>query len=306
MSEGNFNTPSAIREKNQAAFLSVIAAVILTTLKLIVGLWTNSLGILSEALHSALDLAAALMTFMAIRISARPADSDHTYGHGKVENLSALFETLLLLGTCVWIVHEAVSRLMTSEAVHVKPDVWAFSVMFISVIVDIGRSKSLRRAAIKYKSQALEADALHFSTDIWSSLVVILGLCGVLAAEKLGLGWLKNADAVAALGVALIVIIVSFKLGKRAVDDLLDTVPEHLQEDIQRAVAAVTGVEEVRQVRLRKSGPEMFVDITLTVWHAEALRSAHEIADRAEDAVRLIVPGVDVIVHVEPGLRPDS
>ena len=301
-----YSETQAIFEKKRAAVLSVAAAILLTVLKLAVGLWTNSLGILSEALHSGLDLAAAVVTLFAIRVSARPADRDHTYGHGKIENLSALFETLLLLATCVWIIHEAVSRLFLNEVVEIRPSIWAFAVMFVSILVDIGRSRALRRTAAKYNSQALEADALHFSTDIWSSLVVVLGLCGVLAAERLGIPWLMKADAAAALGVALIVVWVSLKLGRKSINDVLDAVPEDLQDRVKQAVAAVAGVEEVRQVRLRRSGPEIFADVTLTVWHAEGLRGAHEIADRAEEAIKQLLPGVDVVVHVEPGLPPQS
>ena len=158
-----------------AAGTSVIAAIFLTTMKLIVGLATGSLGILAEAAHSALDLGAALITFFAVRVSDRPADETHLYGHGKVENLSALAETILLFVTCGWIIYEAVNRLFF-EMVEVDPSIWAFLTMGISIVVDFSRSRVLSRAAKKYQSQALEADALHFSTDIWSSSVVIIGL----------------------------------------------------------------------------------------------------------------------------------
>lgn len=296
----------ADKEKRWVAASSVLAAILLTTLKLVVGLATNSLGILSEAAHSGLDLVAAGITYWAVRISGRPADREHTYGHGKFENLSALLETLLLLLTCVWIIYEACSRLFLQEEVTVNPSLWAFLVVIIAIVVDVSRSRALRRTAKKYRSQALEADALHFSTDVWSSVVVLAGLVGVLAAGRLGLPWLVQADSLAALGVTVIIVWVGLRLGKKSVDDLLDRVPQGLQEEVTAAAAEVPGVEEVTQVRIRRSGPELFADVTLIVSHAVALERAHEIADRTEAAVRSILPGADVVVHVEPAVPSDQ
>lgn len=290
----------ADREKRLVALSSLAAALLLTSLKIVVGLATNSLGILSEAAHSGLDLVAAGVTFWAVRISGQPADRDHTYGHGKFENLSALFETLLLLATCVWIVYEAIARLFFRETVEVDASIWAFLVVILSIVVDFSRSRALMRAAKKHKSQALEADALHFSTDIWSSCVVLVGLGGVLIAERFNLPWLHQADAAAALGVAVIVIWVSIQLGRRSIDDLLDRVPHNLQEEVARAAGSVPGVQDVTQVRLRRSGPETFTDVTLTVNRAAAFENAHDIASQAEAAVRSVVPEADVVVHVEP------
>ena len=168
-------TDLSVREKKRAALNSVLAALALTGMKLVVGLLTRSLGILAEAAHSGLDLVAAFITFLAVRVSDRPADRAHTYGHGKVENFSALVETLLLFVTCAWIIYEAVHRLFVKR-VEVTPDVWAFLAVILSISVDISRSRMLYRAARKHNSQALEADALHFSTDVWSSSVVLGGL----------------------------------------------------------------------------------------------------------------------------------
>jgi len=290
----------ADREKRWVALTSVAAAVLLTGTKLVVGLLTDSLGILAEALHSGLDLVAAAMTLWAVRASAKPADREHPYGHGKFENLSALFETLLLLVTCVWIIWEACARLFGSEKVHVDATAWAFLVVMLSIVVDYTRSRALKRAADKYQSQALEADALHFSTDIWSSAVVFIGLLGVLFAERLGLPWLGQADSVAALGVAVIVVWVSIQLGRKSVADLLDSVPPGLREDVARA-ARVEDVVEVTRVRVRRSGPETFAEVTLTVDPGSGLEHAHAVADRAESAVAAAIPGTDVVVHVEPG-----
>lgn len=286
-------------DKNRVALISVFAALLLTGTKIVVGWWTGSLGILAEALHSALDLAAAVVTLWAVRASGRPADKEHSYGHGKIENLSALFETVLLLATCVWIIKEAVERLFFRAQVHVDANLWSFLVVLVSIAVDFSRSRALLRVARKYDSQALEADALHFATDIWSSLVVLLGLGGVWFAHEFNIPWLAKADAVAALGVATVVVFVSLKLGKKAINDLLDTVPADVATRIASS-AMVDGVREVRQVRVRRSGPETFVDLILVVDRCESLQRGHEIACGAEAAIKRELPRADVVVHVEP------
>jgi cation diffusion facilitator family transporter len=286
------------QEKKAVALSSLAAAVLLTGTKLAVGLSTGSLGILSEAAHSGLDLLAAAMTFWAVRVSSRPADPDHPYGHGKFENLSALGQTLLLLLTSGWIVYEAAQRLFF-EAVHVEVTAWSFAVMAMSIVVDVSRSRALRRVAEKHRSQALEADALHFSTDVWSSVVVVTGLGGVLLGGRLGLPWLGRADAVAALAVAGIVVWVTVRLGRKSMDDLLDAVPPELPERVARA-AEVPGVLDVRRVRLRRSGPAIFADVTVTVGREASFERSHEIALAAKEAILGVVPGADVVIHAQP------
>jgi len=306
MNDAPGNCDQAAREKRNVALSSLAAAVLLTGMKLVVGWLTNSLGILSEAAHSALDLVAAGMTLWAVRISSRPADGSHTYGHGKFENLSALGETALLLVTCAWIIHEGIKRLFQGGEIEVDANLWAFLVVGISIVVDFSRARALSRAAKKHRSQALEADALHFSTDIWSSAVVLFGLVAVAVGNRFGWPWLVKADAVAALAVAGIVIWVSLRLGKKAVDDLLDSVPRQLREDVAAAAASVPDVESVRQVRVRRSGPEVFADVTLGVTRTTTFQRSHEIADQAEAAVRGVVPGADVVVHLEPVAAPSE
>src|ERR1700745_3932533 len=192
-------------EKRAVAGNSVLAAVAITGLKIVVGVTTGSLGLLAEALHSGLDLVAAVITLFSVRVSDKPADADHQYGHGKVENFSAFIETGLLLLTCVAIVYEGVKRLFFHH-VEIEPTLSAFLVMFVSMAVDFWRSRSLGKIAEKYDSQALQADALHFSTDIWSSGVVALGLGLVLLGRKFGITWLIDADPVAALFVAGVIV----------------------------------------------------------------------------------------------------
>src|SRR5437899_4169161 len=216
-----YSSDSMRAEKRAVAGNSVLAAIAITALKIIVGVTTGSLGILSEAAHSGLDLIAAIITFFSVRVSDKPADADHQYGHGKVENFSAFIETGLLLLTCVWIIYEAVKRLFFRH-VEIEPGITAFVVMFISMAVDFWRSRALGRIAAKYDSQALEADALHFSTDIWSSGVVVVGLALVWAGRSYHVEWLRQADPIAALFVAAVVVSVSWRLARRTVDALLD------------------------------------------------------------------------------------
>ena len=293
------------REKRLIAFSSVVAAVFLTSMKLAVGLITGSLGILSEAAHSGLDLIAAAVTFFAVRASDRPADEEHLYGHGKIENFSALVETILLFVTCIWIIYEAVQRLFF-RSVIIEVSAWSFVIMVTSILIDVTRSRALMRTAKKYNSQALEADALHFATDVWSSSVVIFGLIAVLIGQSvistspvLG-SWLFRADAVAALGVSVIVIRVSWQLGKRTVLMLLDAAPWGIHRQIKDLVENLPGITEVTNVRVRQSGPTMFVDMTINVPRQRSLTEAHEISEQVEKAVRELSPRSDVIVHVQP------
>jgi len=288
------------KEKQAAALSSLVAAIGLTAFKVVVGLATGSLGILAEAAHSGLDLIAAAITLVAVRIYGRPADSTHLYGHGKVENLSALAETLLLLGTCVWIVWEAMRRLLYHR-VEVEVTIWSFVVMVTSIVIDFSRSRMLSNAAKKYNSQALEADALHFQTDIWSSGVVILGLIGVKASDWFpSLAVLKQADAVAALGVSMVVVWVSWQLGLRTVDALVDKAPEGMEERIQSTVEAIPGVRDCHAIRLRYSGPVLFIDLHVLVDGNQTLFAAHALTETIETAIQQLVPGADVTVHPEP------
>ena len=289
-------------EKKRAAANSVLAALGLTGMKLVVGLLSGSLGILAEAAHSGLDLVAALITFIAVSVSDRPADEAHPYGHGKVENFSALIETLLLFITCAWIIYEAVRRIFFRD-VHVDPSIWAFLVIIISIGIDISRSKMLYRAARKHRSQALEADALHFSTDVWSSAVVLGGLVLVWLGRKVlpgHAGILNRADAVAALAVAFIVLFVSYRLGKRTIDVLLDSAPKGLKEKIAVVADEVEGVINAGKVRLRQSGALTFVDMTIEVDRNLSLERTHAIAEDVEARIQALVPGADVVIHTDP------
>lgn len=281
-----------IREKKRVAVTSVIAAVFLVVLKLFVGLMTNSLGIISEALHSGLDMVAALITLMAVRIADKPADRDHTFGHGKFENLSALAETLLLVITCVWIIYEAIDRLITGET-HIEVNFWSYAVIIVAIGVDYGRSRALYRIARKYNSQALEADALHFSTDIWSSAVVLLGL----VAAQFGFFF---ADAVAALVVAFIVIGVSIRLGKRAIENLLDKTPETTFTRVSSILEQIEEINHFHDLRVRSSGADTFVNLNIHVHAGLSIERAHDISHKVEDLIKEAIPRCHVHIHIEP------
>ena len=295
----NSQTDSMQREKRAVAGNSVVAALVITTLKIVVGLTTGSLGILSEAAHSGLDLIAALVTFFSVRVSDKPADADHQYGHGKVENFSAFIETGLLLLTCVWIVSEALKRLFFHR-VEIEPSVTAFLVMFLSIAVDAWRSRALGRIARKYDSQALEADALHFSTDIWSSSVVIVGLALVQIGRTYAIEWLGRADPIAALFVAGVVVYVSWRLARKTIDALLDAAPAGVRNEIMARISGVEGVLEVERVRIRRAGNRYFTDISLGLARKFTFQRSEQVVAQVSQRVHEVLPDADVIVHSVP------
>ncbi|MGE5110338.1 MAG: cation diffusion facilitator family transporter [Acidobacteriaceae bacterium] len=295
----NFNAEAMRAEKRGVAQRSVYAALLITGLKFVVGVTTGSLGILSEALHSALDLVAAVVTLLSVRVSDKPADADHQYGHGKIENFSAFIETGLLLLTCVWIVWEAFKRLFF-HSVEIEPSVWAFVVMFISIAVDAWRSRALKRVADRYDSQALQADALHFATDIWSSSVVILGLAVVWAGREFQKPWLMKADPIAALFVACVVVYVSWRLARQTIDALLDAAPAGVRAQIINAVESVPGVLEVDRVRIRKAGNRYFADLAVGLARTVTFQRSEQIVDEVTRKIHTILKDVDVLVNAVP------
>lgn len=297
-----FSPESMRTEKRAVAGNSVLAALGITGLKIVVGITTGSLGILSEAAHSGLDLIAALVTYFSVQVSDKPADADHQYGHGKVENFSAFIETGLLLLTCVWIISEAVKRLFI-HSVEIEPSVAAFVVMFLSIAVDAWRSRALGRIASKYDSQALEADALHFSTDIWSSAVVILGLALVQWGHSYRVAWLSKADPIAALFVAGVVVYVSWRLARKTIDALLDAAPAGVRNQILERIGAVEGVLEVDRVRIRRAGNRYFADVSVGLSRNLTFQRSEQIADEVTARVHQVLPDADVMVHSVPRAR---
>ena len=296
-------SPDSMRaEKRTVAGNSVVAAIAITLLKIIVGITTGSLGILSEAAHSGLDLIAAIITFFSVRVSDKPADADHQYGHGKVENFSAFIETGLLLLTCVWIIYEAVRRLFFRH-VEIEPTLAAFGVLFLSMGVDFWRSRALGKIATKYDSQALEADALHFSTDIWSTGVVALGLLLVEVGRRSQITWLRAADPIAAVFVATAIVYVSWRLARRTIDALLDAAPAGVRNRILDAVSKVEGVLEVDRVRIRRAGNRYFADLSVGLARNVTFQRSEQVSDAVTDTIHHILPDADVMVHSIPRAR---
>ncbi len=280
------------KEKTRVALTSVVAAVVLTLSKFVVGFMTGSLGILSEAAHSALDLGAALITYIAVRISDKPADADHSYGHGKIENFSALIQTAILILTCFFIIKAAIERMVLGQ-LQVEVNAWGYGVLVLSIVIDYSRSRALLRMARKYRSQALEADALHFSSDIWSSLVVIFGLIST------SLGFVYG-DPLAAIGVALFVLLISGRLLRRTVDALTDTMPRDIEPTIRHALQGVDGLLNFRHLRVRQSGSKVFIDMFVSIRRTAPFEAAHGITDEIESRIHEIVPNADVVIHPEP------
>ncbi|HKD82780.1 MAG TPA: cation-efflux pump [Candidatus Angelobacter sp.] len=300
LSEANPVLERMQKEKRTVALNSLLAAIAITSLKLLVGVTTRSLGILSEAAHSGLDLVAALVTLLSVRVSDKPADAEHQYGHGKVENFSAFIETGLLLFTCVWIVWEAIRRLSGHHSVHIEPSLAAFGVMFLSMFVDWWRSRRLQKIAQRYDSQALEADALHFSTDVFSSGVVALGLALVWAGSRWHVPWLAKADPVAALMVSGVIVYVSSRLGRRTIDALLDAAPAGYRGRIVDAVLQVDGVIEVERVRIRRAGNRYFADLAVGLARNVTFQRSGQVVAEVTRAVHDILPDADVVIHSVP------
>lgn len=294
----------AMQEKRQAALLSIGSATLLLCLKTFLVWRTGSLGVLSEALHSGLDLVAAVITFLSVRVADLPADARHPYGHGKFENFSAFLETGLLILTALYIIYEGFHRLFF-HSVHIEPNLTVILILFVALLIDMTRARALNKVAAKHTSEALEADALHFSTDVWSTTVVILGVALVWAGNVWNIPWLVYADALAGLAVAGVIIWVGSRLGRRTLDALLDAAPEGLQKEIAGTIEGMEGVLRVDRVRVRRAGNRHFVDATIAVPRTASLQQVHELTDAIEQRVGQIVPA-DVVVHTEPRAPSDE
>ena len=264
----------ASREKRMAALGSVGSAVVLVSLKVFLAALTGSLGILSEALHSILDLVAAVITYLSVRVADKPADAQHLYGHGKVESFSAFVETGLLLLTALYIIWEAFQRLLFHAPHDVHASLAAILILALTMGIDFVRARALARVAKKYPSEALEADALHFSTDVWSTFVVVLGISGAWLGVRFNIPW-------------------------------LDVAPQGLRERIANAVDETEGVLQTERVRVRRAGQRYFVDVTISVPRTASLEQAHAASEAVERNIENIVPA-DVVVHVEPRARNDE
>ncbi|MBI1956415.1 MAG: cation-efflux pump [Acidobacteria bacterium] len=291
--------PLSLPEKRAAALHSVLTAISLTGLKLAVGWFSGSLGILSEAANSGLDVLAAGLIYWSVWVSDKPADADHQYGHQKIENFSAFLQIGLVLATGLWIVYAALQRLFFTP-VQVQLSIWAFAVMVVSMAVSFFRVRELRRAARKYRSQALESHALNYHLDIWSALVVLMGLGTLWIGDRFHLPGLRVADSIAALAVAGFILYHSARLGRQAIDALLDAAPQGLRGRILEAVRQVDGVVACEQVRVRNAGSKFFVDMKLAVERTTPFDHVPAILDAVRDRIGKILPDVDIVIHTEP------
>lgn len=276
-------------KKESVALSSIIASALLTGMKFVTGFLTGSMGIISEAVHSLLDLGAAVMTFFAVRFGDKPPDKDHPYGHGKIESVSALIETGLLFLTSGWIIYESVHRLLTNN-VKVEATWYAFAVVVVSIAVDISRSRALSRVGKETGSQALEADALHFSSDILSSAVVLVGLIFVFFG-------INGADSIAAIGVSLFVALAGYRLGRRTINVLVDAAPEGISEKAKEIVENIDGVIAVESVRSRPLGPNSFIEMVVQVDRKMSMARVQKIISNIEREVEKNIPGSDISVR---------
>ena len=292
-------TSRARAEKRSVAMVSVLAASAMTALKLVTGFLTGSLGMLSDGAHSGIDLAGAGLTFLSVRVSDKPADENHPYGHGKVENVSAFVETFLMLASSIWITYEALSRIFF-HPVPIRHSHWPLLVLALSMAVDYWRSRQLMAVANKYKSQALEADALHFASDIWSTIAVFIGLCAAWLGSELHISWLRLADPLAAICVSLMILYFGGKLAWRTIGALVDAIPAEMRRRVLNEVLHTPGVLSVDQARMRRSGNSYFADFTLSLSRQSTFQHTEELVKEATEAVRRILPDADVVIHTVP------
>jgi cation diffusion facilitator family transporter len=285
--------------KERVALSSIAVSAGLTVAKGVVGLLSGSLAILSEAGHSLIDLFATIITYLAVRVSGMPADEEHHYGHGKIESIAALAATALLFGLALFVIWEAGSRLMGADGHVVEATRWAFGVIGTSIVVDFFRARLLYRVAGQTSSQALEADALHFGSDMWSSLAVLVGLGGVAA----GFQW---ADSAAALVVAVFICVAGWRLGRRTIDTLTDTAPAGSAERVRQIARRVKGVVGVDRVRVRPAGANLFVEVTVGVSRTLPLDRVALVEKEIRGAIRAAMPEAEVTILTAPRMLDDE
>jgi cation diffusion facilitator family transporter len=285
-------------KKERVAIVSALASGSLAAAKLVVGVMIGSLALISDALHSVIDLGATLMTWWAVRVGDRPPDEEHHYGHGKIESVAALAETALLFLLAGGVAVEAVSRLQTGGTPVLFSPI-AFVVLGIEMAINAWRARALLRVARETRSQALEADALHFASDFFGSIPVIIGL----ALAAYGYAW---ADPVAAIVVALLISVLGFRLGKRTIETLTDTAPPGIVPRIALVAEDIGGVVSVERVRARPVGGEMFVELTVGVSRTLPLDRVEAIKQAVADAITAEIAGAEATVTIEPRALDDE
>jgi cation diffusion facilitator family transporter len=281
-------------DRRRTALVSVAAAVLLVTVKLVTGLITGSLAFVAEAVHSGTDLVAALLTLYAVRVAIRPPDRDHQYGHGKAEHLAALGESAFLILVSVAIAAESLRRLIDGDYHGVEATWWAFAVLAVVIALDASRALASRRAARRFRSPAFASNALHFASDLAGSVAVLIGMIFVSAGQQ-------SADAIAALFVAALVVAAGLRLARQSVDVLMDRTELGAEDRIRGALARLAEPLELRRIRVRQAAGRHFADLVVAVPSDAGVTQAHAIADDVERVVEESLPGADVVVHIEPG-----
>jgi cation diffusion facilitator family transporter len=283
-----------LSNKVHTARLSVFSNIFLVVLKIAVGILSGSVSIISEAAHSAIDLVASLIAFFSVRVSNQPPDKEHPYGHGKIENVSGVVEGLLIIIAAIWIVYHSIHSLIANEPIqHLQ---WGVVVMGISAVVNFFVSRRLYKVAKETDSIALEADALHLKTDIYTSIGVALGI---------GLIWLTGwhiLDPIIAILVALIILTEAYNLIKSAFNPLLDI---SLDTDEVEIITKI--IEEFtddcigfHHLRTRRSGPYKYIDFHLEVPDEMTVRESHNLCDKMEERLKENISSADINIHVEP------
>ncbi len=280
------------QEKKRVASLSLLASAGLSVLKFIAAIITGSLGLLSEAVHSLVDFGATAITWFAIKWSAQPADEEHHFGHAKIESIAALVETLLLIGIAAFIAYAAAFRLLGGTS-DVEVTWWALAIMVVSIVVDFNRSRALANTAKATGSEALAADAAHFQSDMWGSAAVLVGLVGVW----FGVWW---ADSVAALLVSGVIAKIGWSLGKSTFASLMDTVPEGMTANIRTITEETDGVLGVSLLRVKPTGPVLFVTLTITISRMLPSNNVQALKAKLVGAIKSEYPRADVMISTNP------
>jgi len=282
-----------VSRKTRAAALSVASNATLVVLKLIVGLLSGSVSILSEAIHSANDLLAAIIAFFSVRVSDRPPDQEHPFGHGKIESISGAIEAGLIILAAIWIIVEAIRKLISGgEVDHLG---LGLGIMLFSVLLNVFVSRHLFKVAKQEESLALEADAQHLATDVYTSLGVASGLALVWIT-----GW-HMIDPLVAIGVALLIGRIGWRLTMNAAQHLMDhTLPATEIERIEQVLREDERVRSWHDLRTRKSGSERHIDLHVVLRVDATLLEAHDTADQLEKRIAALFPSAHVVIHTEP------
>lgn len=286
------------KKKYNIALSSMFAAIFIVLIKFLATYLSGSIGVMSELFHSSTDLIATIATIISVKYSSKPPDEMHNYGHEKIESFSALFQVIILVGMCAYLIYESIERIINHVPVNIS--IFTFIVILICIFIDISRSRALLKVAKETKSQALEADSLHFSSDVWSSTVVLIGMVFTYFNVS------PLADPISAIIVSILIIIATFRLTKKAFDALMDRVPSGLRETISKEIRSIKSVEGIKTYRIRSSGSKIFIDMVILIARTKLFSQTHEIMDSVERRIKELAPNADIVIHSEPTETQDE